>query len=125
MCQARGGVWIHTYFSWRLDEDRDDQGKPSQILFECIWIANSHYLLLQGSRDGDRIRQLVEQGKLVPLELTVQVLINALIASPSQVSNENFKYYNRSLNPLILLIASQQSNPDCLIFSIPNLELPH
>lgn len=40
--------------------------------------------MTKGSRDGDRIRQLVEQGKLVPLELTVQVLINALVASPSQ-----------------------------------------
>lgn len=33
----------------------------------------------------------------MPLELTVQVLINALIATPSQVSNVNFKYYNRNL----------------------------
>lgn len=41
-------------------------------------------LLLQGTRDGDRIRQLVDQGKLVPLELTVNVLVNAMIAEPSQ-----------------------------------------
>jgi len=43
---------------------------------------------MQGTRDGDRLKQFVEQGKNAPLELTVQLLINALIANPSEVSNE-------------------------------------
>jgi len=39
---------------------------------------------VQGSRDGDRLKQFVDQGKNAPLELTVQLLINALIENPSQ-----------------------------------------
>lgn len=38
---------------------------------------------MQGTRDGDRLKQFVDQGKNAPLELTVQLLINALIANPS------------------------------------------
>jgi adenylate kinase family enzyme len=34
----------------------------------------------KGTRDGDRLKQFVDQGKNAPLELTCQLLINALIA---------------------------------------------
>ena len=27
VCQARGGVWIHTHFNWRLDARRNEEGK--------------------------------------------------------------------------------------------------
>mgnify|MGYP000686077086 CR=1 FL=1 len=40
----------------------------------------------QGSKEGDKIKKIVAAGDLVPFELTVEVLINALIATPSQVS---------------------------------------
>ena len=40
---------------------------------------------MQGSKEGERIRKIVNDGGLVPFELTVQVLINGLIANPSKV----------------------------------------
>ena len=41
---------------------------------------------MQGTKEGERIKKIVADGGLVPFELTVQILINALIATPSQVS---------------------------------------
>jgi len=41
----------------------------------------------KGTKEGERIKKIVADGGLVPFELTVQILINALIATPSQVSN--------------------------------------
>ena len=40
----------------------------------------------KGTREGDRIKQIMDQGKLIPTELIVQVLIDAMLANPSQVS---------------------------------------
>lgn len=40
----------------------------------------------QGTKEGDRIKKIVADGGLVPFELTVQILVNALIATPSEVS---------------------------------------
>ena len=40
---------------------------------------------MQGSKEGERIKKIVHDGGLVPFELTVQVLINGLIANPSKV----------------------------------------
>jgi len=40
---------------------------------------------LKGSKDGERIRKIMAEGGLVPFELTVQILINGLIANPSKV----------------------------------------
>jgi hypothetical protein len=40
---------------------------------------------LQGSRDGEKIKKIVADGGIVPYELTVQLLINALIAHPAKV----------------------------------------
>lgn len=37
----------------------------------------------KGSKEGEQIAKIVGEGGLVPYELTVQVLINALIAKPS------------------------------------------
>ena len=98
--QARGGVWIHTHFNWRLDARRNEEGKITVAVAPLATCQHIRAVILklplsaQGSREGDRIRKIVTEGGLVPFELTVQVLINALIANPSQVSNENFKYYN-------------------------------
>jgi adenylate kinase family enzyme len=38
----------------------------------------------KGSKIGERIRKILDVGGLVPFELTVQILINGLIAAPSQ-----------------------------------------
>ncbi len=46
------------------------------------WIANKE----QGTRDGERIRKIMNEGGLVPFELTVQILINGLLANPSKVN---------------------------------------
>mgnify|MGYP000630851582 CR=1 FL=1 len=62
----------------------------------------------KGSRDGDRLKQFVDQGKNTPLELTVQLLINALIANPSQVSGE-FKII--TVAPPRVNIKSRSPNP--------------
>ena len=43
----------------------------------------------KGTREGDRIKQIMDQGKLIPTELIVQVLIDAMLANPSQVSNQS------------------------------------
>jgi len=42
--------------------------------------------LFQGTKEGERIKKIVTDGGLVPFELTVQILIKALIANPSEVS---------------------------------------
>jgi adenylate kinase len=39
---------------------------------------------VQGTKEGDRIKKIMEKGELVPYELTVQILISALIANPSK-----------------------------------------
>lgn len=40
--------------------------------------------IAKGSKEGERIKKIVNDGGLVPFELTVQVLINGLIANPSK-----------------------------------------
>ena len=42
--------------------------------------------MLQGTKEGERIKKIVTDGGLVPFELTVQILIKAMIAAPSEVS---------------------------------------
>jgi adenylate kinase family enzyme len=39
----------------------------------------------KGTKEGEQISKIVGEGGLVPFELTVQVLINALISNPSSV----------------------------------------
>lgn len=39
--------------------------------------------IASGSAEGNQIKEIVSKGELVPHQLTVQVLVNALIASPS------------------------------------------
>ena len=41
---------------------------------------------LQGSKEGERIKKIVADGGLVPFEVTVQLLINAMIEAKSEVS---------------------------------------
>jgi adenylate kinase family enzyme len=43
--------------------------------------------LLQGSREGEMMKRIMNEGGLIPYQLTVQVLVNALIANPSKVSS--------------------------------------
>jgi len=38
----------------------------------------------KGTKEGEEIARIVGEGQLVPYQLTVQVLINALIATPSK-----------------------------------------
>lgn len=40
--------------------------------------------MAKGTKEGDRIKKIVADGGLVPFELTVQILIQALIATPSE-----------------------------------------
>lgn len=40
--------------------------------------------MAKGTKEGERIRKIVNEGNLVPYELTVQVLQNALLANPSK-----------------------------------------
>ena len=43
----------------------------------------------KNSKDGALIKKITSEGGLVPFELTVKILINALIATPSQVSKKD------------------------------------
>lgn len=38
----------------------------------------------KGSREGSMMKEIMDKGELIPYQLTVQVLINALIANPSK-----------------------------------------
>jgi len=40
--------------------------------------------MTKGTKEGERINKIVSDGGLVPFELTVQILINALLATPSK-----------------------------------------
>jgi UMP-CMP kinase len=40
-------------------------------------------LYFQGSKDGQRIKELVSKGSLVPMEMTVRLLKDAIVAKPS------------------------------------------
>jgi adenylate kinase family enzyme len=46
----------------------------------------NRFVISQGTKEGEEIARIVGEGQLVPYQLTVQVLINALIATPSKVS---------------------------------------
>jgi adenylate kinase family enzyme len=39
--------------------------------------------MAKGTKEGEKMKKLVAAGALVPFDLTVQILINALIATPS------------------------------------------
>lgn len=45
---------------------------------------------MKGTKDGEKIKKIMAEGGLVPFELTVQILINGLIANPSKVNFLNF-----------------------------------
>ena len=40
----------------------------------------------KNSKEGAQIKKITSEGGLVPFELTVKILVNALIATPSKVS---------------------------------------
>ena len=52
-------------------------GRMEKVLTQ-LYLTNVNF--------GERIKKIVEDGRLVPLDLTVQTLINALLATPSKVS---------------------------------------
>lgn len=52
--------------------------------------------MAKGTPLGEKIKGIVAQGGLVPFEITVELLINGLIANPSKVSE--FKNYKTSIN---------------------------
>lgn len=39
--------------------------------------------MAKGTKEGEKMKKLVAAGALVPFDLTVQILINALISTPS------------------------------------------
>jgi adenylate kinase family enzyme len=47
-------------------------------------LRRSNCKILKGTKDGEKIRKIMAEGGLVPFELTVQILINGLIANPSK-----------------------------------------
>jgi hypothetical protein len=47
--------------------------------------TNSYYTF-QGNKEGERIKKIVQDGGIIPYEMTVTVLTNAMIATPSKVS---------------------------------------
>ena len=47
--------------------------------------------MAKGTPLGEKIKGIVKEGQLVPFEITVELLINGLIANPSKVSE--FKNY--------------------------------
>jgi len=57
----------------------------------------------KGSKEGDQIKKIVADGGLVPFELTVDILVNALIATPSQVSDSFLSRFKNDLFTLILI----------------------
>jgi len=42
------------------------------------------FITVKGTKDGEQIKKIMADGGLVPFELTVQILINGLIANPSK-----------------------------------------
>lgn len=42
------------------------------------------FITVKGTKDGEQIKKIMAEGGLVPFELTVQILINGLIANPSK-----------------------------------------
>ena len=49
--------------------------------------------MAKGTPLGEQIKGIVAKGDLVPFEVTVELLINGLIANPSKVSE--FKNYKK------------------------------
>jgi len=43
----------------------------------------------KGSKEGQMMQRIMNEGGLIPYQLTVQVLVNALIEQPSKVSAQN------------------------------------
>ena len=46
---------------------------------------------------GEKIKGIIAKGDLVPFEMTCEILINALIATPSQVSISNSFTFFRTI----------------------------
>ena len=82
MPETRRGVRLHSHLDRRPHAAGDEHRKCHRIKF----ITYSFVYLLQGTKEGERIKKIVTDGGLVPFELTVQILIKALIACPSEVS---------------------------------------
>lgn len=78
MRQIGGGVQLHAHLHRRSHEGRDRQGNRRRK-------SNA---FVQGSKEGERIKKIVNEGQLVPYELTVEVLINGMIANPAKVRSD-------------------------------------
>ena len=52
----------------------------------------------KGTKLGEQIKKIQKEGKLVPFELTVQVLINGLIATPSKTRTYLIDGFPRALD---------------------------
>ena len=76
--KARGRVQVPTHLHRRPHERRDQKGK-----FHFYFLTR---LLLQGTPEGERCKGLIAKGELVPDELMINILVNAMIANPSDVS---------------------------------------
>ena len=46
-----------------------------------------------GSPQGEMMKKIMSEGGLIPFELTVQVLVNAMIAIPARVSQFIFHFF--------------------------------
>ena len=52
----------------------------------------------KGTKLGEQIKKIQKEGKLVPFEITVQVLINGLIATPSKTKTYLIDGFPRALD---------------------------
>ena len=79
--------------SWNTQAKAQEGGFDLRRVFFIDFLT---FLILQGTRDGDRMKSFVDQGKNVPLDMICQLLINALIANPSNVSlKKSYNIHNR------------------------------
>ena len=55
------------------------------LFYLVIYPHTNFYSILQGNKEGERIKKIVQDGGIIPYEMTVSVLTNAMIATPSKV----------------------------------------
>ncbi len=56
----------------------------AEVLKVGVFYCLTFYI--KGSEEGKTMKQIMSQGGLIPFELTVKVLVNALKAQPAKVS---------------------------------------
>ena len=55
----------------------------------------------KGSKLGDRIKRATKDGKVLPFEITVQILINGLIATPSKTKSYVVRGFPQSIEQAV------------------------